>query len=190
MLSLTHSFNTGGSLCIGLAGTRQATRRTAMMLHEAAINNSDTIIIFFMSESMCPLDCFTVYYNPAAMARQPARTHVPPVPDPSTRLLTSVSFATPVLYHFTRRICRGGRARTRAAPRYLAGLLLRATVALNAVVSRSTSLFKFHVLCHRFPFVSGCHVVGPRTHSDRITSTVSQGPSRLLSSATYMIHAG
>ena len=106
MLSLTHSFNTGGSLCIGLAGTRQATRRTAMMLHEAAINNSDTIIIFFMSESMRPLDCFSVNHDPAAMARQPARTHVPPVPDPSTRLLTSVSFATPVLYHFTWRICR------------------------------------------------------------------------------------
>ena len=41
------------------------------------------------------------------MARQAAQTHVPPVPDPNTRLLTSVSFATPVLYHFTRRICRG-----------------------------------------------------------------------------------
>ena len=166
------------------------TRRATIMPPTTVISDINVSIVFFMSESMHPLNGFTVYYNPAAMARQPARTHVPPVPDPSTRLLTSVSFATPVLYHFTRRICRGGRARTRAAPRYLAGLLLRATVALNAVVSRSTSLFKFHVLCHRFPFVSGCHVVGPRTHSDRITSTASQGPSRLLSSATYMIHAG
>lgn len=65
MLLFTHSFSTGGSLCIGLAGTRQATRRMTVMLHEAAINNSDTIIIFFMSESMRPLDCFAVNCDPA-----------------------------------------------------------------------------------------------------------------------------
>ena len=64
-----------------------------------------------------------------------------------------------------------GRAWSQAAPRYLAGLLLRATVDLNTVVSMSTSLFK--VLCLRFPFDSGYNVVCPRSirpyHIYRIT---------------------
>ena len=79
-------------------------------------------------------------------------------------------------------IAKTGRG-VKPAPRYLAGVLLRATVDLNAVVSRSTSLFK--VLCLRFPFGSGYNVACTRSirsyHINRITRV---GPSRTLPHST------
>ena len=76
-----------------------------------------------------------------------------------------------------------GRARRQAAPRYLAGALLTWTLS-----------FRDRLRCSRF-FVFVSLLVQVTMWSapvafDRITSTASQGPSRLLASATYMIHAG
>ena len=66
---------------------------------------------------------------------------------------------------------------------------MRATVDLNAVVSRSTSLFK--VLCLCFPFGSGYNVVCPRSirpyHINRITRPLASPSKCYLHDSRQMI---